>query len=182
MFNGYLKYCSNQVDRVDFICTEYHPRDYNTSIYHGYFKNGKSYKSDGTLVDYNILDTLNIPTPTDFTRVFAANTVYNGIVMTRCWNIDVQSYSDGTIATIIEARANDLETDHRFFYCRYNRTTWSYTYLGKAGTKLYSSEEDYTGWLPFILIILMLFIYPAHSIQEIAPQLEFTKYLKVLLQ
>jgi hypothetical protein len=143
--NGYLKYCSNGVDRVDFICTEYHPRDYNTSIYHGYFKNGKSYKSNGTVVDNNILDTLNIPTPTDFTLVFAANTVYNGIVMTRCWNIDVQTYSDGTIATIIEARANDIETDHRFFYCRYNGTTWTYTYLGKAGTKLYSSEQDYTG-------------------------------------
>jgi hypothetical protein len=143
--NGYLKYCSNGVDRVDFICTEYHPRDYNTSIYHGYFKNGKSYKSDGTLVDGNILDTLNIPTPTDFTKVFAANTVYNGIVMTRCWNLDVQTYGDGTVATIIKARANDLETDHRFFYCRYDGTSWTYTYLGKAGSKLYSSEQDYTG-------------------------------------
>lgn len=143
--NGYLKYWSNGVDRVDFICTEYHPRDYNTSIYHGYFKNGKSYKSDGTLVDNNIFDTLNVPTPTDFSLVFAANTVYNGINMTRCWNIDVQTYSDGTIATIIEARANDSETDHRFFYCRFNGSTWGYTYLGKAGTKLYSSEQDYTG-------------------------------------
>ena len=151
--NGYLKYWGNGVDRIDFICTEYHPRDYNTSIYHGYIKNGKSYKSDGTLVDNNILDTLNIPTPVNFTQVFAANTVVNGDTMRRCWNIDVQRYDEGTIATLISARANNNEggssttinPDHRFLYCRYDGSSWTYTYLGKAGLKLYSSEQDYTG-------------------------------------
>jgi hypothetical protein len=38
--NGYYKYCSNGIDRIDFICNDYHPRDYNTSIFHGYIKNG----------------------------------------------------------------------------------------------------------------------------------------------
>ncbi len=142
--NGYFKYWGNGVDRIDFLCTEHHPRDYNTSMYHGYIKNGKSYRSDGTMLDANISDTL-APKPRDFTLVFAANTIINGVTMTRCWNSDVQSYDDGTVAAIIKARANNSETDHRFIYCRYDGSKWSYTYLGKAGAKMYSSEQDYVG-------------------------------------
>jgi hypothetical protein len=151
--NGYLKYWSNGVDRIDFVCTEYHPRDYPTSLYHGYIKAGKSYTSDGALVDENILDTVNIPTPVNFTRVFADSTIVHGDTMRRCWNIDVQRYADGTIATLVSARANNnvggssnaINPDHDFLYCRYNGSRWTYTYLGKAGLKLYASEQDYTG-------------------------------------
>jgi len=144
--NGYFKYCSNGVDRIDFICTEYHPRDYNTSIYHGYIKNGQTFKSDGTLVDDNIFDK-NPSAPQDYTPVFQTNTIVNGITMTHCWNTDVQRYSDGTIATIITARTNTDSNNptHAFIYCRYNGTSWTSTYLGNAGLKLYNSEQDYTG-------------------------------------
>jgi len=151
--NGYLKYWSNGVDRIDFICTEYHPRDYNTSMYHGYIKNGQTFKSDGTLVDAVTFDTLNVPTPADFTRIFAAGTNVNGDIMNRSWNADLMRYDDGSIAAIITARANDntqdndasINPDHRFIYCRYDGSRWSYTHVGKAGPKLYSSEADYTG-------------------------------------
>ena len=150
--NGYFKYSSNGVDRIDFVGTEHHPDDYNTSIYHGYIMDEKSYKSDGTLLDGNILDNVFIPEVTDFTTVFEAGTVINDMTMYRCWNMDVQRYDDGTIATIISARINNNEggssitnANHAFIYCRYNGTEWSYTYLGEAGLKLYSSQEDYTG-------------------------------------
>lgn len=142
--NGYFKYSSNGVDRIDFVGTEHHPRDYNTSIYHGYIKNGQSFKSDGTLMDSTISDK-SAPKPADFTRAFTANTVVNGIRMTRCWTIDLQTYADETIATIFKARADDNEMDHRFFYARYDGSNWTSTYLGKAGSKMYSSEQDYVG-------------------------------------
>ena len=144
--NGYFRYCSNGVGRIDFVCTEYHPRDFNTSVYHGYIKNGKTYKSDGTLVDDNIFDK-NPTSPQDYTPVFLANTELNGLTMTHCWNTDVQAYDDGTIATIVTARTNTDSNNptHAFIYCRYNGTTWTSTYLGNAGLKLYSSEQDYTG-------------------------------------
>ncbi|MGD0339140.1 MAG: choice-of-anchor D domain-containing protein [Bacteroidota bacterium] len=148
--NGYFKYCDNSVDRIDFTCTEYHPRDYNTSIYHGYIKNGQTFKSDGTLVDSTIFD--KVPTtPQSYTPVFITGTVVNGMTMTRCWNIDVQRYADSTIAALIKARVNDnpsspsQDPDHCYLYCRYDGQSWTYTYLGKAGKKLYSSEQDYTG-------------------------------------
>ena len=142
--NGYFKYSGNGVDRIDFICTEHHPRDYNTSIYHGYIKNGQTFKADGTLLDSNISDKL-APKPSDFTIVFAANTVVRDITMTRCWTIDLQTYNDTTIAVIFKARANNSETDHRFFYARFDGLSWTSTYLGKAGSKMYSSEQDYVG-------------------------------------
>jgi hypothetical protein len=144
--NGYFKYCNNGVNRIDFVCTEYHPRDFNTSIYHGYIKDGQTFKSDGTLVDDNIFDK-NPTTPQDYTPVFQANTVLNGFTMTHCWNTDIQRYSDGTIATIVTARTNTDSNNptHAFIYCRNNGSTWSSTYLGNAGLKLYSSEQDYTG-------------------------------------
>ena len=144
--NGYFKYCSNGIDRIDFICTEYHPRDFNTSIYHGYIQNGQTFKSDSTLVDNNIFD--KTPTnPQDYTPAFQANTALNGLTMTHCWNTDVQRYSDGTIATIVTARTNTDSNNptHAFIYCRYDGTTWSSTYMANAGLKLYSSEQDYTG-------------------------------------
>jgi hypothetical protein len=142
--NGYFKYSSNGFDRIDFVGTEHHPRDYNTSIYHGYIKNGQSFNSYGILMDTDISDK-SAPKPADFTQVFAANTVVNNIRMTRCWTIDLQSYEDGTIATIFKARANNSEMDHRFFYARFDGSCWISTYLGKAGAKMYSSEQDYVG-------------------------------------
>ncbi len=142
--NGYFKYWSNGVDRIDFVCTEHHPRDYNTSIYHGYIRNGQSFDSNDTTLDSDISDK-TAPKPADFTQVFAANTVVNNITMTRCWTIDLQTYEDGTITTIFKARANNSEMDHRFFYTRYDGSSWTSTYLGKAGSKMYWSEQDYVG-------------------------------------
>ncbi len=151
--NGYYKYSSNGVDRIDFICSDYHPRDFPTSIFHGYIKNAKVYRSDGTIVDDNLLDTLNLASTAKLTLMFADNTVVNGDTMHRCWNTDVQRYDDGTIATIITARANDnqggsstaINPDLRFLYSRFDGSKWTTTYLGKAGSKLYASEQDYTG-------------------------------------
>ena len=52
--DGYVKYASNGKDRIDFITTEHHPRDFNNSIYHGYVKDGKIHRSDGTVLKENI--------------------------------------------------------------------------------------------------------------------------------
>ncbi|MBN2350710.1 MAG: T9SS type A sorting domain-containing protein [Bacteroidales bacterium] len=148
--NGYFKYSGNGTNRIDFICTEHHPRDYNTSIYHGYIKNGHSFTTAGELRDDDITDNY-APNPADFTMVFAANTTLQDKTMTRCWNIDVQKYDDGKIAALIKARVNDNpnnpsnDPDHCYIYCRYSGTVWICTYLGMAGRKMYDSEQDYVG-------------------------------------
>jgi hypothetical protein len=152
---GYYKFCDNGKDRIDFICTESHPRDTLTSIYEGYISNGMSFKTDGTLVDGNLNDT-NAPLSSDFMLVFSNGTVMPpGMTNYRCWDDDVQSYPDGTIECIISARINQSahiggypdqeDPDHAFFFCRWNGTNWNSTYLCQAGYKLYSAEADYVG-------------------------------------
>jgi hypothetical protein len=141
---GYYKYWGNGVDRIDFVGTEAHPRDFNTSLYHGYIKGGQSFNSTNQVIDADITDD-TAPEITQFTRVFAADTVVNGIRMTRAWMADIQRYDDGSIAIIFKMRANESETDQRFFYARFDGSTWKTTYLSKAGAKLFSSEQDYTG-------------------------------------
>jgi hypothetical protein len=152
---GYYKFCDNGSNRIDFICTESHPRDSLTSIYHGYISNGMSFKTDGTLVDSNLNDT-NAPLSSDFMLVFSNGTVMPpGQTNYRCWNSDVQWYPDGTIEAIIHARINQSnhppgypdteDPNHAFFFCRWNGTNWISTYLCQAGYKLYSAEADYVG-------------------------------------
>jgi hypothetical protein len=153
--SGYFRYSDNGVDRIDFICTEAHPRDVLTSIYHGYISNGMSFMSDGTVVDSNLNDT-NCPVSRNFTPVFTNGTVMPpGQTNYRCWNSDVQRYADGTIGCIIHARINQsassgypdtgVDPNHAFFFCRYNGTNWTPTYLCQAGYKMYSDEGDYVG-------------------------------------
>jgi BNR repeat-containing family member len=152
---GYYKFCDNGKDRIDFICTESHPRDTLTSIYHGYISNGMSFKTDGTVVDSNLNDT-NAPLSSDFQLVFSNGTVMPpGMTNYRCWDDDVQRYDDGTIECIISARINQFahiggypdqeNPDHAFFFCRWDGTKWTPTYLCQAGYKLYSAEADYVG-------------------------------------
>ena len=152
---GYYRFSDNGRDRIDFICTESHPRDTLTSIYHGYISNGMSFKTDGTVVDSNLNDT-NAPLSSDFMLVFSNGTVMPpGMTNYRCWDDDVQRYADGTIECIISARINQSahiggypdqeDPDHAFFFCRWNGTNWSSTYLCQAGYKLYSAEADYVG-------------------------------------
>ncbi|MDW7980321.1 MAG: BNR-4 repeat-containing protein [Verrucomicrobiales bacterium] len=152
--SGYFRYCGNGVDRIDFICTEAHPRDVLTSIYHGYISNGMTFRTDGTVVDANIFDQV-CPVAANFQLVFSNGTVMPpGMTNYRCWNSDVQRYPDGTIACIIHARINQfasggypdtVDPNHSFFYCRYDGTNWRATYLCQAGHKLYADEADYVG-------------------------------------
>jgi hypothetical protein len=141
---GYFKYATNGIDRIDFIATEHHPRDFDTSIYHGYVQAGRSHATDGTVLDDDIADK-SAPAVDQFTPVFKTGTAVGGVPMTHAWPIDLQTYDDGTIAALFQARADGSDQDHRFFYAHYDRSEWSWEYLGKAGPKLYNFEEDYTG-------------------------------------
>jgi hypothetical protein len=142
---GYYKYWGNGVDRIDMVFTEEHPRDQTTSIYHGYIQGGKTYNTKGEVADEDIYDRAHMPMFDKFTKVFAHGTVVNGVTMGRCWEHDIARYEDGTVAILFKARANNSETDHRNFYARYDGNGWKVTYIGKAGTKMYDSEQDYTG-------------------------------------
>lgn len=154
--NGYYKFVSNGVDRIDMIATEFHPRDFNTSIYHAYIQGGKLYDSAGNEIDGDIFDAAssfnanNVTSTDDFAQVFQAGTASNS----RAWTTDVQSYEDGSISALFKARAGGYNShtvgadDHRIWFARFDPGTkqWTATEIAKAGAQLFGgSETDYTG-------------------------------------
>jgi len=152
---GYYKYWGNGVDRIDFFATESHPRDSNTSVYHGYIKGKKSYDSFDKEIDADVFDT-EAPEITAFTRVFQAGGQLGGVTLRRLWNFDVTRYEDGTIAVLWQGREtecadkNNCNPGHHVAYSRFNGTEWKSTRLVKGGRTLYRNkndwwEEDYLG-------------------------------------
>ena len=144
---GYYRYWGNNTDRLDFVATEAHPRDADTSLWHGYVKDGKVYDSKGTVVDDNVGDgsAQNID---KFTKVFASQTTIGGVKLEHLWNHDIARYADGTIAVLGQGRVSGTgsdDPDKRMIYSRFDGTAWKSTYLVKAGKKLYPDEQDYTG-------------------------------------
>jgi BNR repeat-containing family member len=147
--NGYTKYASNGFDRIDFITTEHHPRDFNNSIYHGFIQGGKLHRSDGSVVDEDIFHSTGHP-QTELTHVFSANSMFDGEIMTHAWTISLEVDASGNPYGLISARANDQPEnsnfrDHRFFYVRFDGKSWNVSQLARAGACLWPAEQDYTG-------------------------------------
>lgn len=155
---GYFKYWGNNIDRLDFIGTEAHPRNADNNLWHGYVQGGIVYDSFGTLVDGSLKDmsstVTNAKDISAFTPVFKTRTTIHGVEMSHAWDIDLVRYADGTLGVLWQARANytgndkDSTGEHpdvRLLYARFDGTEWKLTYLVKAGPQLYSSEEDYVG-------------------------------------
>ena len=143
---GYYKFWGNGVDRIDFVGTEAHPRDFDNSLYHGYVQGGRSYDSTGKLVDSSISDDTQ-PQIRAFTKLFSTGTTIDGVRVHHAWNADIQRYGDGSIAIIWTARAGISadNPDHRLLYARWNGTSWKLSYLAKTGPTLYPDEQDYVG-------------------------------------
>lgn len=152
---GYYKFWGNGTNRIEFFATESHPRDSNTSLFHGYIQDGKSYDSSGKLVDDNVFDT-NAPQITSFTQVFRAGGSIKGVTLQRLWNFDVVRYEDGTLAVLWQGRENQCSNKnncnpgHHLAYSRFDGDSWTSTRLVKGGRTLYRDqsdwwEEDYLG-------------------------------------
>ncbi|WP_114855748.1 TIM barrel protein [Brachybacterium sp. YJGR34] len=161
--NGYARYASGARfgtdDRIDVIITEHHPRDYGTSIWHGYLSGGHLHRADGTAVGA-LGRGLEDPTPRaeDLTSVLASGSTWDGTVMSHAWTTDLRRFADGTLVALMTARADDtlgtgtdrraLEPiDHRFFrgVLRPGEQRWQVRELAVAGPQLLPHEEDYTG-------------------------------------
>jgi hypothetical protein len=144
---GYYKYWGNNVDRLDFFGTEAHPRDNDNSLYHGYIQDGKIHKSTGEEIDADFSDS-SAQEVTEYSTVFATGTTVGGVRLEHMWNADLVRYDDGTVAAIGTGRVTGSgsdDPDKRLLYFRFDGSEWKTTYLAKAGTKLYDSEQDYTG-------------------------------------
>lgn len=154
-FNGrpYVRYASNDVDRVHFITTEDHPRHYNNSIYHGFLQGEELYTSDGKKVD-SLSTSRNTPlTPQSFTRVYNGNSENRTNV---AWTSDIALDSNDnpyiafsvTKDPIALGETKNTEQggfDHRYHYARWDGQQWHENEIAYAGTRLYAGENEYTG-------------------------------------
>lgn len=139
----YVRYAGNGVDEIHFITTEQHPRDFANSVYHGYISRGRSYRSDGTLVDDDIFDE-EAPAPHAFTRVFPGDE--NNVA----WTSDIELDREGHPYVAYSVTKDRIEPerggmDHRYRYAGWDGASWHEQEIAHAGTRLYEGEDAYTG-------------------------------------
>ncbi len=139
----YVRYASDG-KRIQLITTNRHPRNYDNSLYAGYVQNGALYNSLGHVVDKNLFDAKG-KRPANLTPVFVSGAEFDGVPMHRAWTIDEKIDSSGLPYAVFQARANDNDLDHRFFYARFDGSSWNVHELANAGGYLYHAENDYTG-------------------------------------
>jgi hypothetical protein len=140
----YARYVSNGTDTVHITYTEAHPRDYDNSIYHVYYKAGMLYASDGTAIHPL---TQGLVTPDEGTRIF------HGDANDVAWTVDVvldPANARPHVVYSVQVGSAGLPTgqggdDMRYRYARWDGTAWRDHALAYAGTRLYSGEDDYTG-------------------------------------
>jgi hypothetical protein len=66
----YVRYASNGRDRIDFICTDQHPRSADNSVYHGFLRGERIHRSRG--LEIGTLGRVPVP-PHALTQVFPAD-------------------------------------------------------------------------------------------------------------
>jgi hypothetical protein len=140
----YVKYASNGIDMVHMAYTDGHPRNFDNSIYHVFYRNGVLHRSDGTPIR-SLKEGLR--KPEEGTRVYAgdpANVAWISDVHVDPRNghpflvFSVQKDSAG----LPDGQAGE---DHRFWYARETGGQWRTSEIAYAGSKLYAGEDDYTG-------------------------------------
>jgi hypothetical protein len=139
----YVRYWSDE-ERIHFITTERHPRDFDNSIYYGSVQNGQLFDATGTIVDDDLFDNSGVA-PSALTTVFQAGTVVGGATMRRAWTVDTAVNDSGNPVVVFQARADGNDTDHRFFYGQWTGADWQVNQMAYAGSYLYAAENDYTG-------------------------------------
>ena len=142
----YLRYAADGSERIHVIATEQHPLDYPNRIYHGVIAHGRLLRSDGTVVDADVLDGV-ATTPQRLTQVFA------GSAADHAWTIDAQIDRRGNpyVAFSVHTRPAPhattpiTGTQAHYYYARTDGTTWRVYPLAPAGTPLSEEEPFYTG-------------------------------------
>ena len=139
----YVKYASNGADTVHVFYTEGHPRDFDNSAYHVFYRAGRLYRSDGTLIRA-LAEGLR--EPAEGSRVFA------GDPDNVAWVSDIHLDRQGRpyVAYSVQKGSAGLPPgqggmDHRYRYARWTGKQWVDREIAFAGTRLYAGEDDYTG-------------------------------------
>jgi rhamnogalacturonyl hydrolase YesR len=144
----YVRYASNGKDTIHFVTTEDHPRAFDNSIYHGFYRGGKLHDSAGKVLAGSS-DGFTLK-PTSFTKIF------DGGADKVAWTTDLELDAAGNPYTAFSVQIDGAKDrgkrgaahdgmDHRYFYARFDGSQWESHQMAYAGTRLYATEDDYTG-------------------------------------
>jgi hypothetical protein len=145
-YSPYLKYADDGKGTIHFVATEDHPRNFDNSLYHGYVRGGAMYRTDGTRVGA-LSTTTETPFATwDFTKV------YQGTPDSVAWMVDIELDKNDRpyvlFSTQVDGRGlprGQGGMDLRYHYARLDATGWHHEEIAHAGTRLYPTEDDYSG-------------------------------------
>ncbi len=129
----YMKIASNGKDKIHFAFTDGHPRNEPAnSIYYARYQKGSFYKADGSKIkDINTL-------PMDRRET---DLVFDGrIDSVRAWIWDV-AFDKDDYPAIVYTRLPE-ETDHRYFYARWNGKKWIDNKITPAGKWFPGTPEN----------------------------------------
>ena len=145
-YSPYLKYAYDGKGTIHFIATEDHPRNFDNSLYHGYVRDGAIYKTDGTKVATLSTSTETTIATWDFTKI------YEGGPDNVAWMVDVELDRAERPYVLFSTQRDGRGLprgqggmDLRYHYARLGATGWTNEEIAYAGTRLYSSEDDYSG-------------------------------------
>ena len=156
----YVKYSSNNSNRIDFLYTDGHPRDVNNSLYHMYYDGGVFYKTDGAAItNYSAL-----PLQHDAGQRGSIIYQYSAAVQSdpnewiptgRAWTWEIASQSNGAPVCVFTVQNDfapvggpdpDWQDDRIFYYyARWTGSAWQKRFIAQAGRPLYMAEDDYAG-------------------------------------
>ena len=139
----YVKYASDGRDTIHFLFTEAHPRNFDNSIYHAYYRAGRLHRSDGAAIRELKAGPI---LPSESTRIFA------GDPANVAWTHDIHLDSRGRpyAGYSVQKDSAGLPSgpagqDHRYRYARWDGKKWHDHEIAYAGRRLYPGEDDYTG-------------------------------------
>ena len=139
----YVKYASNGRDTIHFFYTEGHPRNFDNSTYHVFYRGGKLHRSDGAVIA-SLAEGLK--DPTEGTRIFKGDADKVAWVS----DIHLDAAARPFVAYSVQKGSAGLPPgrggeDHRYRYARWNGKEWVDYEIAYAGSRLYAGEDDYTG-------------------------------------
>ena len=144
----YVKYASNGRDTIHFVYTEGHPRDYDNSLYHVFYRDGRLFRSDGTAI--RALGA-GLREPAEGTRIF------RGDPANVAWAADVALDGEGRpfVAYSVQKDSAGLPPGHggqdlRYRLARWNGRAWDDGEVAFAGSRLYAGEDDYSGGIALV--------------------------------
>lgn len=139
----YVRYASNQQDTIHLLYNEGHPRDYDNSLYHIFYRDGQLFRSDGTRL-CSLQQGLD--SPDQGTLIYQGDAdhvpwIVDLVLDHREYPVCVYSVQHQSAGLPVGQGGEDL----RFRYARWDGLQWHDYPLAYAGCRLYACEDDYSG-------------------------------------